>query len=119
MERLTKRIDGVVVFPAALAGVVMVPDNKAMQDVLSRLAAYEDTGLTPEEVWEALESISAAPVVHGQWEPCSEERILRQQLEGDKCSVCGFEYYGTNVRNYNYCPKCGAKMDGGDGDAAD
>lgn len=46
---------------------------------------------------------------HGKWEQCFED--WRKQIEGDKCSVCGFEHYGTSIRHYHYCPNCGAKMD--------
>ena len=53
-----------------------------------------------------------APVVHGRWKQCFED--WRQQIEGDKCSACGFEHYGTSINHYHYCPNCGAKMDGGD-----
>ena len=51
------------------------------------------------------------PVRMGQWERCFED--WRQQIEGDKCSACGFEYYGTGIRRFHYCPNCGAKMEGG------
>lgn len=50
MERLTKRIDGSLVFPNKLIGVMMTPSNDAMYQILTRLAAYEDTGLEPEDV---------------------------------------------------------------------
>jgi hypothetical protein len=53
------------------------------------------------------------PVRMGQWERCFED--WRQQIEGDKCSACGFEYYGTGIRRFHYCPNCGAKMEGGVG----
>ena len=53
-----------------------------------------------------------APVRHGWWEPCFED--YRQQIEGNKCSACGFEYYGTGPRHFSFCPGCGAKMDGGE-----
>ena len=44
-------------------------------------------------------SADVAPVVHGRW-------------LGYECSVCGVSSeYGSS----NYCPNCGAKMDGGDG----
>ena len=46
-----------------------------------------------------------APVMHGQWE-C-----------GCQCSVCGDSHGPYNSRHkpyYNYCPNCGAKMDGED-----
>ncbi len=33
----------------------------------------------------------AAAVKHGRWEQCFED--WRMQIEGDKCSVCGFEHY--------------------------
>lgn len=53
-----------------------------------------------------------APVVHGRW----------NSMDGYKtrvvCSECGWDVpeYG---KFYSYCPNCGAKMDGGDSDAAD
>lgn len=56
-----------------------------------------------------------APVVHARWihsryEDCSE------QFELVKCSQCNHEAYAMAfyVRGGNYCPNCGAKMDGGD-----
>lgn len=55
-----------------------------------------------------------APVVHARWihsryEDCSE------QFELVKCSQCNHEAYAMAfyVRGGNYCPNCGAKMDGG------
>ena len=55
-------------------------------------------------------TVDAVEVVHGRWEQCFED--WRKQIEGDKCSVCGFEHYGCSVKHYHYCPNCGAKMDG-------
>lgn len=55
-----------------------------------------------------------APVVHGRWlhshyEDCSEH------FEIVKCSNCDFDAYAMAffVRSGNYCPNCGARMDGG------
>lgn len=59
-----------------------------------------------------LRNIPAAdvePVRMGQGERCFED--WRQQIEGDKCSACGVEYYGTGIRRFHYGPNCGAKMD--------
>lgn len=42
MDRLTKVIDGSVVFPSELVGVTLTPDNEIMCELLTRLAAYED-----------------------------------------------------------------------------
>ncbi len=54
-----------------------------------------------------------APVVHGRWvhdhyENCSE------RFEIVKCSCCGNTAYAiaVYVKSGNYCPNCGAKMDG-------
>lgn len=52
------------------------------------------------------ETIEAEPVKHGTWE----EVEFGQFFECSNChnsSLCGCE---------NYCPKCGAKMDGGNKD---
>lgn len=59
-------------------------------------------------------TIDAEPVQHGEWilNPCN--------LYNDAtwvCSECGNEWVlidGTPLDNQmNYCPKCGARMDGG------
>lgn len=59
----------------------------------------------------AIPAADVESVRMGQWERCFED--CRQQIEGDKCSACGFEYYGTGIRRFHYCPNCGAKMEGG------
>lgn len=50
MERLTRKVDGKIVFPSELVGVTPTPNNVVLHELLCRLAAYEDTGLTPAEV---------------------------------------------------------------------
>lgn len=47
MERLTKKVDGVW---TALCEYGNSPYPVVTQEVIDRLAAYEDTGFTPEEV---------------------------------------------------------------------
>ena len=47
MERLTKKVDGVW---TALCNYGSSPYPVVTQEIIDRLAAYEDTGLTPEEV---------------------------------------------------------------------
>lgn len=42
-------------------------------------------------------------VVHGEWIKNNGER---------SCMYCGFTYYSID-HDFNYCPHCGAKMDGG------
>lgn len=71
------------------------------------------------DIFSEIPAADVAPVVHGRWihsryEDCSE------QFELVKCSQCNHEAYAMAlyVRGGNYCPACGAKMDGGDSDAA-
>jgi len=59
----------------------------------------------------ALQSVDAAPVVHGRW-------IENQGYDDDyyyTCSVCKCDWTtidGTPTENnMRYCPECGAKMD--------
>ena len=60
-------------------------------------------------------TVDAAPVVHGRFEPCFDENGNWRQGFA-KCSNCGKEYYAQVVNRYDYCPRCGAKMDGGAAD---
>lgn len=58
---------------------------------------------------DAMPTIEARPVVHGRWSWCAGNKY--------RCTNCGRH---TNVDEvmeepvYNYCPYCGAKMDGGE-----
>ena len=92
-----------------------------MAEFIERSAAIEAAkhawakGLEPSQYIEALPAADVAPVVHGRWihsryEDCSE------QFELVKCSQCNHEAYAMAlyVHGGNYCPNCGAKMDGGD-----
>ena len=59
-------------------------------------------------------SADVAPVQHGRWEK-SEDNYYSLNLV--KCSVCHEEWcfeIDDDVKdlNYNYCPNCGARMDG-------
>ena len=70
---------------------------------------------------EAIDSIPAAdvaPVVHGRWDD-SGRYTFPSGSTAVRCTNCGCaltesEYH---LNNWNYCPACGAKMDGGDNDA--
>lgn len=53
-------------------------------------------------------TIDAAPVVHARWNRAYED--WRHQMAGNECSACGFVLFGPVG---SYCPRCGAKMDGG------
>ena len=104
--------------------------------VCDRLAAYEDTGLTPEEVsalvkdWSDIHTIvgecggldrvkklaeaDVVPVRHGRWIIGTGENGLQTGYR--KCSRCGeIVKYGYSLYGVlNFCNYCGAKMDGDD-----
>ena len=70
-----------------------------------------------ESVLEYVENLPAAdvaPVVHGYW--IEKKSAVGRYFE---CSNCGaHENKHTAIKGY-YCWRCGAKMDGGDNNAAD
>lgn len=87
--------------------------REAAVDAVS--AVYYDTpdvNLSAEKFEAAINAIPAAdvaPVVHGRW--------IDNEHHGYNwvfiCSNCNYvDGYPFNDR-YNYCPNCGAKMDGG------
>lgn len=61
-------------------------------------------------------TVDAEPVRHGRWEYHSNPNIRGGMNPEDAyCSCCGYHVDTTTVNydDYNYCPNCGAKMDGG------
>lgn len=99
-----------------------------MDEYVERSAAIEAAkhawakGLEPSQYIEALPAADVAPVVHGLWEkepssfwrwtPSGAVAVARTTY---RCGLCG---RGTAVKS-NYCPHCGAKMDGGADHEAD
>lgn len=73
---------------------------------VQRLGAYEDIGLSPEEI---------KPVKRGSWR--CDTMGYDAYVE---CSECGLSLSTSNyIENewreiLNYCPCCGARMDGGE-----
>ena len=61
--------------------------------------------------WEDVESaptVDAVEVVHGRW--IEQEKYTFGTMYD--CSICGNRIL-DNGHSWNYCPNCGAKMDGG------
>lgn len=52
-----------------------------------------------------LPTIEAEPVRHGEWKRLTNSKIARY------CSLCGTRHVSGSANNF--CPNCGAKMDGG------
>ena len=64
-----------------------------------------------------LDTADVVPVVHGRWDNIPNTYILVASKDGSysgnatTCSVC--HEVNPNAYKTNYCPNCGAKMDGG------
>ena len=74
------------------------------------------------DIFSEIPAADVAPVAHGRWISWEEAGNFVPSPDRHECSVChdaaqvlvnGFELLS------DYCPNCGAKMDGGDSDAAD
>lgn len=86
-----------------------------MAEYIERSAAIEAAkhawakGLEPSQYIEALPAADVAPVVHGRWVFGGDGCVI--------CSKCNEEESNNNHRNF--CPNCGAKMDGDRKDGGD
>jgi hypothetical protein len=100
-----------------------------MDEYIERSAAIEAAkhawakGLEPSQYIEALPAADVAPVVHGRWIPVRESEMTGwdptvagcDPIAGYICSVCKEEAVYDCNDNFvlsDYCPICGAKMDG-------
>lgn len=74
--------------------------------------------LSEDDIADLIDDVPAAnvaPVVHGEWVRYKEpQNPYRGNGTSYKCSVCGRTAGHHQVKLYKYCPKCGAKMDGGE-----
>ncbi|WP_270248956.1 ParB N-terminal domain-containing protein [Ruthenibacterium lactatiformans] len=114
------------------SSVVSRPEPSEKDDLISRKALMQrlhDAGGcgAPPESWadgydkainlaygmvENAPTVDAAPVVHGEWKewwPSSCALIMTGEEMLYRCTRCDAKYADTS----NFCPNCGAKMDGG------
>lgn len=93
-------------------------EREAVIDLITR--RYENPEICTQEI-NSIPAANVAPVVHGRWISWEEAGNFVPSPDRHECSVChdaaqvlvnGFELLS------DYCPNCGAKMDGGDSDAA-
>lgn len=73
--------------------------------------------IIPAEAIKAAPAADVVPVVHGRWDD-SGRYTFPSGNAAVRCTNCGCaltesEYH---LNNWNYCPVCGAKMDGGEVD---
>lgn len=94
------------------------------RETLLERAEYDNNYrlIIPAEAIKTAPAADVAPVVHARWISWEEAGNFVPSPDRHECSVChdaaqvlvnGFELLS------DYCPNCGAKMDGGDNDEAD
>lgn len=96
MERLTYEIiDGGMVTDKENIKEFEIEDGFTVcgGNAIFRLSAYEDTGLTPEQIWELKERDTAKKIEINAGVPI--------------CPVCGRRV----VRCYDFCPDCGQRLE--------
>ena len=85
--------------------------REAVIDLITR--RYENPEICTQEI-NSIPAADVAPVVHGWWDD-SGRYTFPGGSTAVRCTNCGCaltesEYH---LNNWNYCPVCGAKMDGG------
>lgn len=94
--------------------------RKRLKSLAGESGIYADAYNDLAEDFYSIPAADVAPVVHGRWDD-SGRYTLPGGSTAVRCTKCGCaltesEYH---LQNWNYCPVCGAKMDGGGSDEAD
>lgn len=93
----------------------------AVFDILSK----DKDNLNANLIVDAFDDMPAAdvePVRHGKWKEttsCGKQNDLEYQKADTvfRCSECGYDFEHEGYLAYfNYCPNCGARMDGDNND---
>ncbi len=96
-----------------MADVIYVPKSDILDLITEEYTAGGFTDYSNySNLWDEVDDMPAAdvqPVKHGRWSECYTDSRLYSGI----CSVCG----GAAIRSVkanplDYCPNCGARMDG-------
>lgn len=100
-------------FTTNICAEIVEKQNELMLTTIQRIGGDEfiDITIDKDKVIEALtdyvnkqKGIPNIEVRHGEW------REVNEKYPRYMCTFCNHLF---NNKNYNYCPYCGAKMDGG------
>lgn len=85
-------------------------------EVTNRLATMTDA----KRVIAEMPAADVAPVVHGEWEAVDWREydahgceVICYPKDGIACTHCRYVFKKDALWKKNFCPNCGAKMDGG------
>lgn len=88
-------------------------ERKKVYEMLDYIEAEKSVSAAIDRAAHLIDRIPSADVQEvqrGQWE---EELLISGEIKYT-CSICGQIFQGESL-DFNYCPNCGAKMDGKDG----
>ena len=96
-----------------------ITKEHAIDEVWDAFMSWDDPdlGRVIEENIERFPAADVAPVVHAYWRGIEgdgydpEGNIVWDTFE---CTNCGEEHYADGEPTWDYCPFCGARMDGED-----
>ena len=80
-------------------------------DVIVALAEKTDEPIDFVEALKDLPAVDAVEVRHAEWQLIHKDKNFIKDIY--QCSGCRFLVTGTQEIAYDYCPYCGARMDGG------
>ncbi len=87
--------------------------KRAIVDACNSLELYSFEYAKLEDALNKIPAADVAPVRHGRWIDAYPDIEPNPMFMYGICSECGFE---QGISKYlSYCPNCGAKMDGGNG----
>lgn len=88
--------------------------NKAMKEVCDDPSCPMHVAAEIAQIIDCAPTADVAPVVHGRWDD-SGRYTFPSGNAAVRCTNCGCALTESEYRlnNWNYCPVCGAKMDGG------
>ena len=93
----------------------LIDANALVDQIYEEIGKYFLFSNTLEYLIEIAPTIDAVEVVHGRWDVGGACNHVPHRIKNPekwvtfKCSVCG---YSNGRKQSNYCPNCGAKMDG-------
>ena len=89
--------------------------NAAVKAIMETKWERGSDGAMAMEIVASLPAADVAPVVHGRWDD-SGRYTFPSGAAAVRCTNCGCALTESEYRlnNWNYCPVCGAKMDGGE-----
>lgn len=81
------------------AGKAVIKDRKLLPGAMEKLAAYENTGLTPEQIMGLKE-----------WDTAKSPAEADEDFGYFKCPSCGTNIIADDFNDHKFCLNCGQRL---------